>query len=670
MMTTDVRKNYEAFLEKRNALISLTDRQIALLSALNINTRIEALQKLKQRVSTDAFKILIVGEFKRGKSTFINAMLGQEILPAYATPCTAVINEVKWGELPQALVHYSTSGEGAKRETELISVEAIEEYVVIPENLANDYVNPYEKVEIFYPLELCRSGVEVIDSPGLNEHITRSQVTESYLPIVDAIVFVFTCEALASESEISFIENRLKPLGHEDLFFVCNKFDQIREKEKERVRRFAISKLAPLSKRGEKGVFFVSAFQGLEGRLNGDQEKVDKSGISILEQELERFLTTDRGRLKILEPAKDLQESIKIARQSVPEQQAMLHLDRNELEQRYVAAQKPLELLQTKREQIVTRVSQFCEDVTKLVSDKAYTFYNQLPLKVEEWVQEYEFKSQVNFAKLNPVQAKSQLKPLIKELYDHLVSKLEDEFVSWQISEVSPFLSSRSEVLKQDIDARAAEFIREVDELRAQLASDSASTLTKQAVSGIVRLFNAAGQSSQVGGAWIAGVMGIGSRTAFKYVGGTALLYSVLLGAAFAGVFLEAIIPVIGPMILLFTAATLPNEVKRAKQNIEIKIKQTMSQKFSEEVRKSSKEQSIEFANGISKELTEIQDVVDQGLAKEIQSIRDQVKAVLEEKNKGQASVDQRIRELSIISDNLDKLNAELDDLINQLNFL
>jgi len=64
--------------------------------------------------------------------------------------------------------------------------------VQLPENcckheVGENYINPYEKVEIFWPVELCRNGVEVIDSPGLNEHTTREQITMDYLSIVDAV---------------------------------------------------------------------------------------------------------------------------------------------------------------------------------------------------------------------------------------------------------------------------------------------------------------------------------------------------------------------------------------------------------------------------------------------------------------------------------------------------
>jgi ribosome biogenesis GTPase A len=141
---------------------------------------------LQSIVQSTNFKVMILGEFKRGKSTFINALLGEEILPAFATPCTAIINEVKWGERQRAVLHFNQVDGQEKKEPKEIPVDEIEEYVVIKEDVDQSQAineSPYEKLELFWPLELCKDRVEIIDSPGLNEHKTRQQVTESYLPL-------------------------------------------------------------------------------------------------------------------------------------------------------------------------------------------------------------------------------------------------------------------------------------------------------------------------------------------------------------------------------------------------------------------------------------------------------------------------------------------------------
>jgi septin family protein len=77
------------------------------------------------RLDADTFRLMIVGEFKRGKSTLINAMLGDNVLPAKVAPCTGLITEVKWGDEPSAVLH---PDEGEPR---TIAVDEVRDYVVI-----------------------------------------------------------------------------------------------------------------------------------------------------------------------------------------------------------------------------------------------------------------------------------------------------------------------------------------------------------------------------------------------------------------------------------------------------------------------------------------------------------------------------------------------------------
>ena len=65
-----------------------------------------ALLDLKRKLENDNFKVLVIGEFKNGKSTFINSLMGDKVLPAYSTPCTAVINEVIYGKEKRAVLYF------------------------------------------------------------------------------------------------------------------------------------------------------------------------------------------------------------------------------------------------------------------------------------------------------------------------------------------------------------------------------------------------------------------------------------------------------------------------------------------------------------------------------------------------------------------------------------
>ena len=159
------------------------------ISELNLPKDGENLDKLSKKVNNDTFKIQVIGTFKNGKSTFINSLLGEEVLPAYALPCTAVINEVKYGEKKEAVLYFrnplpdnlpaSISPKALSHMEKYgkidvpplhINYSELEDYVVIP--MGEDpkemlLESPYEKVELFWPLEMLKEGVEISDSAGL-----------------------------------------------------------------------------------------------------------------------------------------------------------------------------------------------------------------------------------------------------------------------------------------------------------------------------------------------------------------------------------------------------------------------------------------------------------------------------------------------------------------------
>ncbi|MEI2579987.1 dynamin family protein [Scytonema sp. PRP1] len=665
MVQTTTHAQFDLFQQRRRTLVALIQRQLEVLDSLDMKGPQETLHKLKTRVQADSFKVLVLGEFKRGKSTFINAMLGAEVLPAYAKPCTAIINEVKWGEPKRALLHYTNSTDNGAKPAKEIPVEKIEEYVVIKDNVGEIKENPYEKLELFWPLEICKDGVEIIDSPGLNEHEIRQKVTMDYLSTVDAILFVLSCEVLCSQSELNFIDNNLISMGHEDIFFICNRINQIRDKERESIKEHAFSKLASLTKRGKESIFFIDALGALEGRLEpnkpDEQQRLNQSGVPELEVELATFLTTQKGRLKILQPAKEVKGAIREARRIIPERETLLRTDLKTIEERYEAAQEPLRLLELERHQIVTRVSNFIADTKPSVHQKAQQFYQELSeTKITQWMAEYQIQEPVKFLKLEWVT--TQIEKVVEEVKNYLAQRIETEFATWQSSELQPFLNDRLQSLMLELDQRAEAFVKNVEDLRVDLiAGTSASQGTiiyqEAKVSLLERVLATAG----------------------GFLFGDAV--SGVIGAVFGyQEMLKSLIPQIGIMVatyafaglnpfILIPAIVIGGLVQGAwkVQSTNDKIKAAVTEKFINQIRTDSYQISDGISNSVVQQIGKIKDAVDQELGQEIQNIRDQVDSILEEKQKGQENVEQKLHELVSIRKNLDAIDSELDELIAQV---
>ncbi|MEA5577831.1 dynamin family protein [Anabaena sp. UHCC 0451] len=657
-------QGYKEFQAKINTLVKLIEQQIKIAQLLNKHQQVDNLRNLQNIVQSTTFKVMILGEFKRGKSTFINSLLGEEILPAFATPCTAIINEVKWGETQRAVLYFNQVDGAAKKEPMEIPVDEIEEYVVIKDDADQSQAineSPYEKLELFWPLELCKNGVEIIDSPGLNEHKTRQQVTESYLITVDAIILVLSCEQLFSKSEQEVVVNKLKPMGHEDIFFVCNRINMIRKKDEiDKVKQFAIAKLSPHTRLGAERIFFINALGALDGKLDNDHEALQKSGVTQLEAVLQKFLTNERGRVKILRPAQELKNAINEIRKTIPEQIGMLQTDVVELEERYAAAQEPLNILEGKRRSIIQKLALSIEDSKEQVSYKTKDFCRELVPKIKTIAQEYELQTEIKLLFQDP---RPSIEAAVKEITSHLESQLEAEFLNWQNTELEPLLSRRMENIKNALEHEATEFINKVDNLRLELSGVSISKVEVSKgdvgvrdVSAVERIFSAAG-GFLIGGL---GAAAIGATFGYQEMLKSLIPQLVIgiIGYIFLGLNPITLVP-------MLVAAFVQGKLMEG--GLGNRIKQEVGKKFSEQINSTTVDIVDRVGKGVSEELNKVKNLVDQGLEAEIRNIRQQVDNVLAEKQKGQAEVDKKLKQLDILAKEVNRIDQELYDLISQV---
>ncbi len=326
---------FSRFKEQQQELLHLLQIAQTVFQKMQMKTRLETLETIIERVQSNSFKIMVMGESMRGKSTLINALLGEEILPA---SFTTIIHEIKWGEDKKAVIHFlNPLPESLPKKLPPKSIEHIRKYKgnnIPPMEIAVHEIGeyaivsdleqiPYEKIEIFWPLPFCKDGVEIIDSPGLNVDRIRSRITTSYFLKVDAVIFVMKCSNLGSESEMDVIEWNIRSCGYEEIFFIANGFDAIRTKEKEHVMAYAKNKLGKRTKL-EPGVYFLSALNALEGKIENNEEKIQGSGILDFEKALQKFLLIERGTVKLLVPSKNLRHIIRQTREEFPEQRRIL----------------------------------------------------------------------------------------------------------------------------------------------------------------------------------------------------------------------------------------------------------------------------------------------------------------------------------------------------------
>ena len=205
--------------------------------------------------------LVVLGEFNHGKSTVVNALLGEEVLPMGITPTTAVITHLVHGEEASARVKPPRGGEPKE-----LAYEKLGE--VIRES-SEDGDEP-EYVEIAHPNAFLDDGLVLVDTPGVND-ISRQKVeiTYGYLPRADVILYVLDATQVLKKSEVTFIRDRLLRSNRERILFVLGKVDALNEEEAREVEAYARQRLETLI--GPVELFAFSARHALEAQLRGEE---------------------------------------------------------------------------------------------------------------------------------------------------------------------------------------------------------------------------------------------------------------------------------------------------------------------------------------------------------------------------------------------------------------
>jgi len=398
--------------QRREELAALVREVSGVMRRLEVTkNRMEYIEQLEDTVLRDAFKVLVLGEFKTGKSTFINALLGEQVLPSYATPTTAIINEVKWREESGAVLHFRDKD----KERQEIPVSELERYVVIQDDEREIAESPYSHVELFWPLELCRNHVEIIDSPGLNESEVREKVTMDYLGKVDAVLFVMTALRLGPSINEQQTLDALKGKGHEGLFLIVNQFDlQRAQRDRDAVIRRAREKIAAkYTNRPDERLHFVSSLDALEGRLLEDSARLDSSGLVGLERRLHDFLGNERSRIKAGRAARDLRIILGELPKIIRDKRGLLQTPLEELKARYEKARESFQGLQVNKSEILRRVDGFRRDLRILVTGKVRDFFIDVEGRVDDWTTEYEIE-------IRGINVKAQIETNVNRIVESL----------------------------------------------------------------------------------------------------------------------------------------------------------------------------------------------------------------------------------------------------------
>jgi GTPase SAR1 family protein len=646
-MTTHA-NSYEDFARRRERLGAVLNTLAEAFRRLEANARAEALLKSRETLHSDTFKVMVVGEFKRGKSTLINALLGQSVLPAKVAPCTAVITRIRYGDRKRAVLLFKDGRAPLEISLEGSSDE-LKKYITIQddedgdEDLTSQAVNksPYAMADVFYPLPLCRNNVEIVDSPGLNEHKTRTEVTKAFFAETDAMIVVLSCEQALAESERRFIEVDLQGRDLRDVFFLWNRFDAVQDSPEDAadIRRLSRDKLEP--RVGTQGrIFFVSGKDALMGRRNNQAALLARSNVPQFEAALEQFLSNERGRVKLRNPLRLAESAVREGMlELIPHRENLLRQPLEEVRRKLEQQRPQLEEAERQQERLVRSVDRRGEALTREVEAS----YRTLAAEMENGL-----RTQVQLIQpttWQTIASRTQAKEHIAKLLDEWMSK---QVKKWEQEKLAPLVQTHLKELEADLDDRAKEFLKNLDTVKAAFAP------TVEA-KGVAAAPNVSPISRLVGGGVGLFVGGIGSAMEGATMGagqmakGLGVNLAVGVGLAVAGFGLPVILPALAAIGLWRTVTGTRRQADDLRTAAVAEIVSSM--------RSQQPTAERELQSQVKKIMDGIRRSVAARMSVLVDEVRGQVQGVIQEREQHQGAAE---RELAVLASVREELAAQM----------
>ncbi len=255
---------------------------------------LRALNTLRDRLAESRLQVAILGQFKRGKSTFINALLGAPLLPSAVVPATAISTFISWGPTPHIRVAY----QDGRPPEDLHPIDPDEirgelhQWVTEEGNPVNR--RGVRRVDLFVPADVLRDRIVLIDTPGIGStlrHNTKAAL--EVLPECDAALFVVSVDPPVTEAEVAYLR-AVRPHVTR-LYFVLNKVDYLDPAvQREVIGFFRNAFRAALATAEEPEIFPLSARGALQAATESSPTALEASGLLRIKREILRPLGTGK----------------------------------------------------------------------------------------------------------------------------------------------------------------------------------------------------------------------------------------------------------------------------------------------------------------------------------------------------------------------------------------
>jgi ribosome biogenesis GTPase A len=251
------------------------------------------LKTLASKAGRSNYQIAVFGPFNHGKSTLLNAILGNKTLPIDLIPTTGAAIKVVYGEDIATKITLTNGQIIAAKNTDILT-----EFATLDDDrrMRDDVL----EVEVSFPHPFLKTGVELIDLPGTNDRDEQDKLVRDRLLAADLVVKVLDVRKLMTLGEREHLRDWLENRGINTVVFVANFTNMLEPDEQKEVQhrlRFVAESFRSQLPPGISNLYRVDALPALRARLKGDDATLHTSGLSSFISALQAIVSHQREEL-------------------------------------------------------------------------------------------------------------------------------------------------------------------------------------------------------------------------------------------------------------------------------------------------------------------------------------------------------------------------------------
>lgn len=405
METEWMKEQYE---DRKQGVLALLQQTQEYYTGIGMEDEALAFETLHDHLEKGLFSIVVVGEFSAGKSTFLNALMGDKYLPSFTNETTATVNFLRHKNAGQEGYGSAVYYKDRNREPQFSDAapETIERFVSTKSDL--HVADEIDRVELFLDSKFLGDGVMLVDSPGLNgvaeghKEITETQIEKSH-----ACIFMFSAEQPGRKTDFEFLTHLRSKV--DTVILVLNKIDVVKPNEQSvedvmdnlRANYHSFFPDQPFPE-----IFPVAAYPGLVARSTKQlsyqgkdhhsteekQQYLTLSRMEGFEQRLWKFLTQgEKTRQQLYAPVDRVKKLLAIRLKEVNglKQDLSESADTNSIVLELALLEEEIrqveESIAEKKQSLFQEINQIVKDTRVLLSSRTRDMKQRLIKDVHEW---------------------------------------------------------------------------------------------------------------------------------------------------------------------------------------------------------------------------------------------------------------------------------------------